>query len=622
MLRYLFPGLFLAAIAVAGCGGSPGSTPLTLPATTPSPGPSAPIPVGPSPASVTLSADGYTLTFVVPPVVTGTTATMTAALSTAPPAGIPTPYASQRTTSSRKPAVIGSPVTTLIYLTVSSTGQVGFASAPSFIFTLPSNVTIPSGATTSLFFYDPNVGPTAWVPLLSPGTVSGQTVTFPSVQTGFNILANTPYVFALGYTSQPVVTPSPAPTPSASPAPTASASPVPGTVALTLTNKNSNMPSSGINIYIAGQVNGSNPAQWVYVTANGGTVPMTNNGANIPPIPFGGGSTSNTIYLPPLTSARVYIVEGTFKFNIPTTAPAAAGPNNPAPWASDASTNEYFDYVEYTFAGGSFNADTSQVDSFNLPLGVTVNGTTSGTFGFTAGAVTALHGLLKNDSAQWQTLNSQWPYRVMNPGHGDQSGFFSNTSFLDTPLQTAWDAYKTQTMALNLAPANAAWGTIYGQVDTNENFQFYATPALTGTPVVTILSPFSSTNQQTYKWGTATMQVLANSGAFSYVANTSQIASEVLAAGNRVVGALNRGTFGTNAQVSCPNPTGPYTVTGYQNDYASYLHQVALETSPTTGVTYGYNGGAYGFSYDDSCGSSTDTTVSNPTTMSVTIYQQ
>ncbi len=543
---------------------------------------------------------------------------MTASLSTTVPVGVPTPYVDRRTSSSRTPAIIGSPApTTLVYLTVSSTGQVGFASAPSFTFTLPSTVTIPTSSTASLFFYDPNAGPAGWVTLLSPGTVSGQTVTFPSVQTGVNILANTQYVFALGYTSQPVPTASPAPTPTASPVPSPTASPVAGTVALTLTNQNSNMPSSGINIYIAGQVNGSNPAQWVYVTANGGTVPMTANGANIPPIPFGGGSTSNTIYLPPLTSARVYVVEGTFNFNIPTGSPVGAGPNNPAPWTGDASKNEYFDYVEYTFAGGSFNADTSQVDSFNLPLGVTVNGATSGTFGFTAGAVSSLHTMLANDadSAQWQTLNSQWPYRVMNPGHGDQSGFFSNTSFLDSALQTAWNAYQSQWMTLNLTPANAAWGTIYGQVDGSGNFQFYTTQSTSGTPVVTILSPFSSTNQQTYNWGPATMQVFANDGAFSYVSNTNQVAEEVSATGNRLVGALNRGMFGTTSQVACPNPTGPYPGSAYQNDYASYLHQIAL-------TSMGYNGGAYGFAYDDSCGTSTDTTVSSPTTMSITIYQQ
>ncbi len=621
MLRFLFPCLFLAAIVVAGCGG--GSVAPSVPTPTPTASSSS-LPVGPSPASVTLHGGGYTLTFSVPPVVTGTTATMTASLSTTVPVGVPTPYVDRRTISPRAPAIIGSPApTTLVYLTVSSTGQVGFASAPSFTFTLPSTVTIPAGSTTSLFFYDPNAGPGGWVTLLSPGTISGQTVTFPSVQTGVNILANTQYVFALGYTSQPVPTASPAPTPTASPVPTATASPVPGTVALTLTNKNSNMPSSGINIYIAGQVNGSNPVQYVYVTANGGTVPMTANGANIPPIPFGGGSTSNTIYLPPLTSARVYIVEGTYNFNIPSTAAVGAGPNNPAPWTGDASKSEYFDYVEYTYTGSSFNADTSQVDSFNLPLGVTVNGTTSGTFGFTAGAVTALHNLLASDadSAQWQTLNSQWPYRVMNPGHGDQSGFFTNTSFLDSALQTAWNAYQTQWMTLDLSPANAAWGTIYGQLDGNGNLQFYPSESV-GTPVVTILSPFSSTNQQAHSWESATMQVFANAGAFAYLSNANQTAAEVLATGNRVVGALNRGTFGTTSQVACPSPAGPYTIIGYQNDYASYLHQVALETSPTTGVTYGYNGGAYGFSYDDSCGTSTDTNVSNPTTMSITIYQQ
>lgn len=381
----------------------------------------------------------------------------------------------------------------------------------------------------------------------------------------------------------------------------------PASVALKIVNNNAAaMPSSGINIYIFGQVPGSPGPTWQYVTATGSAVAMTNNGANIPPIPFGSGTTSQTILLPPMTSCRIYIVGGTFNFNIPTTAPAGAGPNTPAPWTRDGSQNMYFDFVEYTWnPPGAMNVDTTQVDSFNLAMSVTLSGVTSSTFGFLGGAVTQLHNAVAGMGGQWAALNAQWPYRVMNPGHGNQSGFFSDASFLDAPARAAWDAYKTQFMTLDLT--GAGFSTYYGQVDANENFNFYATPSTSGTLAGTIVSPFSAA--AVAAWGSPTMQILSNSGAFSNVPS-GQNAGLVLAIGNRLVGALNRGTFTTLTQPACG--VAQYPGAAYQNQYASALHAIASQPQ------YGY-GGAYAFAYDDSCATSTDTSQVSPATMTIQI---
>jgi len=381
----------------------------------------------------------------------------------------------------------------------------------------------------------------------------------------------------------------------------------PSGVALKIVNNNSAaMPSSGINIYVYGQIPGSAGPTWQYVTAAGSTVAMTNNGANIPPIPFGSGSTSQTIYLPPMTSCRIYIVGGTFNFNIPTTAPVGAGPNVPAPWTNDGSRNLYFDFVEYTWnPPAAMNVDTTQVDGFNLAMSVTLTGASTSTFGFLGGAVTQLHNALAGYGGQWATLNAQWPFRVTNPGHGNQSGFFTDSTFLDSAARTAWDAYKTQFMTLDLS--GAGFSTYYGQVDANENFNFYTTPNTSGTLVGTIVSPFSPANVAL--WGSPTMQILANSGAFANVPS-GQNAGLVLAIGNRVVGALNRGTFGTLSQPACG--VVQYPGSAYQNQYANAVHAIANQPQ------YGY-GGAYAFAYDDSCATSTDTSQTSPTAMTIQI---
>lgn len=385
--------------------------------------------------------------------------------------------------------------------------------------------------------------------------------------------------------------------------------PVGKAVMLRIVNNNSSIPSSNINVYLFGQIPGSAGPTWAYVTANGSTVPMSANGANIPPIPYGSGSTSNPIYLPSLTSARIYIVGGTFNFNIPVGAPVGAGPNTPAPWTGDSSKSMYFDFVEYTWNDpGAMNVDTTQVDSFNLAMSVTLHGTGTSTFGFLGGAVSQLNTAMTTAGGQWATLNSQWPYRVMNPGHGNQSGFFSSpANFLDGSLQAAWESYQPssgQWMTLDLTAAG--FSTYYGQLDASDNFNFYTTPSASGTPVATIASPFSAGS--TAAWGPATMQMLANNGAF---ANPTGNAPLTLAIGNRLVGALSRGTFATLAQPACGVAQYP-SGSSYKNVYAQQLHAIA------NNATYGF-GGAYAFAYDDSCATSTDTSQPAPTSMTITI---
>ena len=570
---------------------------------TPSPNPIVTVSPGPSPQTVVLTGSGYTLSFTLPQIVSGG-GSMTAQLSASPPPNVKAPQG-----LARKPDAVGVPLSALVYLVVTPSANITFGQAPSFTYTLPQGTTIPSGGSAYIAYWDPAQSATGWITLLGPGGVSGQTVTFPAVPQNVALAGGSTYVYALITTTGASPSPIPTATPTATPTPTPTPTAPPNTVPLQIVNNNPAIPSSSLNIYIEGQVPGSSPTVWQYVTASGSTVPMTNNGANIPPIPFGSGTTSNTLYLPAMTSGRIYIVAGTFNFNIPSSAPAKNGPNNPAPWTNDGSQSEYFDFVEYTWnPPAAMNVDTTQVDSFNLALTMKLVGAGTSTSGFLSGAVTQLHNNMQLAGGQWASLNAQWPYRVMNPGHGDQPGFFSSTTFLDSALRTAWDSYQSQWMTLDLTAAG--FSTYYGQVDANENFNFYSSQSVNPANLVgTILSPFSTSNQTTYSWKSPTMQVLANNGAFVTVPS-GQNATLVGAIGDRVVGALNRGTFATLAQPACG--VAQYPGVAYQNQYANYLHTIASQPA------YGFNG-AYAFAFDDSCSSSTLIKQPAPSLLTVTI---
>ena len=328
---------------------------------------------------------------------------MSASLSGTLPNGVPSPSANRRL-----PRTVGATPAGLVYLTVTSTAQVGFSAAPSFTFTLPSAGVIPTGAPTYLLFYDPTASTTGWVPLLSASSVANTTVVFPGVATGVTFWANVPYIFALAYTTQPVptATPAPSPTPrSALPAycsnysvPVANANSAPQRV--TFVDKS----GTGAQVYlyvVTGSPPGTSSTQTQYLATNG-TLTNFTTGATAPPFPlvcFPGstGGTGPSFYLPPPTNANQ---SGNLYIAYATPAPGG-GPANPLPfvgtsnggyagpsldWSANlpSGASEYvatpWDLVEYTLPNGV--TDLTQVDKVGLPLQL-VQGTNS--IGFASG---------------------------------------------------------------------------------------------------------------------------------------------------------------------------------------------------------------------------------------------
>lgn len=404
---------------------------------------------------------------------------------------------------------------------------------------------------------------------------------------------------------------------------------------------NPKMTPSNTYIYIMGKIPpGTPPAQWVYLTnANGAEAPYTNS---VTAIPFYGGATtsgntSQVIQLPPLDSARIYLSSA--PLSIPTN-------SGPAPWANDGSQTTFYDVLEYTWLSPitKFYADTTQVQAMGLALSFNLVGAQNQTGGFLAGAVTKVHDAIvalptptpapTPTVSPWLFLaTSQWPYRVLAPdpvqyivGTSGNSSVpnFSNGSFLDAAIQTAWDQWESPNWITVDPSVSGYTGPLYGQVNTTtQDMNFYTSQSATGTPYVTIPSLFGAGGSGNPYGFTesATEAVMLQNGQFllpatgptsgSWPGNASHpaIAGSI---GNVISTALNRGILG--ASVTCPPPSPLFPGAAYQNQYAAAVWATAIN------ATYGY-GGAYNIPYGDQCGLSTTKSDTAPQSLSVTIHQ-
>jgi hypothetical protein len=386
MKRALFPLLILAGLTIAACGGSGGGSGnfVAQPTATPPSGGTFTISPLAYTGPITFYGSGYLLTFNVPPTVTGTTATATGGLSGTLPQGVPAPSLAKRKTSllpgSKIPNTVGVPLTPLVYFTISTTAQVGFADAPTFQFIDPVATTVPNGSQAYLLFYDPTQSANGWVPLLGPATLAaygsgGQSMTFPAVQTGVNFYPNQQYIFALVAIAQSVPTATPAPTPTVGPstapggapaycrtfqsytAPPNGSAPVP----LNLTD------DSGLNGTLVVYVENAQTSPVTYLAPN---ATWTAQPVALPAVCFSNTTPSvvsgKPLVIPNPGNGRILIAYAPGTPN-----PAASTAPNPLP--SGVGTNPDYnsamlpwDVAEYTIPGGVI--DTSQVGFMGLPM--------------------------------------------------------------------------------------------------------------------------------------------------------------------------------------------------------------------------------------------------------------
>ena len=472
--------MFMALVSAAcGGGGGTGVHPVVPPS-----GP-ATIALGSTPQTVTLGGGGYSVAFGVP-AVTGNAATMTATLQTSLPSGVSAPQTVRRSAGMRiKPETVGGNVSALVYVTVQTNATIQFSTAPSFQFTLPAGTTIPSGSSTYLLFWDPYVGGTnGWITLLGPGSVSGQNVTFASVQTAQMLNANTQYVYALGVTTQAVATAAPVVfatstavpaycTGYSTPVPNANSSPQP-----VYFTDNSGLNGTQVVLYV---VTGAPPSpagatQTQYLAANG-TLTNFTPGATAAPLPlscFPGSThkgTGLTFELPPPTNANqgadLYIAYATpvpspggipnpLTFEGVGSGGGFAGPNldwfpripNPTNTATTISAYAAtpWDFVEYTLPSGI--TDVTQVDKVGLPLQLTQGSTT---VGFQSGQYEMLLSQILADptfkklAVSTQMNGRSVLARILAPQNGEDWGFpqdwWYNSSFNPAAYVAAGKGY-------------------------------------------------------------------------------------------------------------------------------------------------------------------------------------
>lgn len=276
-----------------------------------------------------------------------------------------------------------------------------------------------------------------------------------------------------------------------------------------------------------------------------------------------------------------------------------------------------FDWLEYTWDGAGFHANTTAVDLIGLALTANLVGAQNQTIGFKSGAITQMHDALHALGAPWTSVLDQWPQRILNP----KNVFYANSpfaakdaNFLDSVIKTAWELYKAPAVLQMNSVNSQGYTTLYGQVDPSDNFNFYSSHART-TLVCTIASPFSAPASS----GTPTFQMLACSGVFgSYgSATATQILQGIL--GAMLAASLNRGVRDTTSGgpvAALNNCTSAQFYPGrpYQNNFAQQIHLVAQNTA------YSYGDRAYAFSYDDVCNLySPSITDAAPQTLTVTI---
>ena len=158
------------------------------------------------------------------------------------------------------------------------------------------------------------------------------------------------------------------------------------------------------------------------------------------------------------------------------------------------------------------------------------------------------------------------PLRALAPIHGLQNGVFSST-YLDAYIAAAWSYYASHTLTVDTSVGTFT-GTVSG---TNMTFKDSS-----GNVIGTLPRP-------------STSEVFGCSGATQPQGQPNETA--ILAVGARVCAAIHRATLSTSSRVMFDRqPT---------TDASQFYLQSASDLYSKTIHSFGLNGLAYGFSYDD-----------------------
>jgi hypothetical protein len=296
------------------------------------------------------------------------------------------------------------------------------------------------------------------------------------------------------------------------------------------------------------------------------------SGGQIPPspapdvsIPGPGNGGSATINFPRGFSGRVYFSFGEkIKFFL-----TPDGLVQPAPWAGgDTNRDILFDWSEFTYNDAGLWLNSSQVDMFAIPHGVTVtgaNGVTKRTGDVVDNGRNAIIDGIRAQSGWANTVYTRSDgtvLRVLSPGKAVGAGLLSST-YYNSYVNSAWNAYAGKT--LTIVPFTDQPNTKYfGR--TSGNVMNFTNTA--GQQVASFNRPSDGS-----VWGCAGDLPAPNDQVVGPISRT-------------LCAALNRGTLGTLDTQPTTNP-GDFYKNNPANQYAKIIHANMVD------------GKAYAFPFDD-----------------------
>jgi beta-galactosidase len=377
---------------------------------------------------------------------------------------------------------------------------------------------------------------------------------------------------------------------------------VPGVIVTDL-NNNTNGVWADSQIYV--EILGNDPATGALSWVNyDGTITPANvsdntasnalvatNGQTYPNYAFTLAQANHQLKLPPLTSGRIYISEGSPLYM--SIVAGANGGNNgyagPNPLNNtDPNINVHYDWYEFTYGtnGGIF-INTTQVNQFGLPLLLDVWGSNE-TYHMQVGINESIANLDQEYVAQTPTaFNTPAPsnLRILSPAETTFNAGGTNGNYFDSYIANAWARYSTTPVTIIVSGRQFS-GTASGSTLTfNE-----VNPAAANVGEAFVVQQ-PSTQDILQCAGTMATGV-AGSTPQQQDENAIQLQLE-----NQICAATNRGVL--------LNPTNWTTASTYYqsspaNFYSWFWHQHSV------------GGLAYGFSYDDNNNQSTTITTQQP----------
>lgn len=316
------------------------------------------------------------------------------------------------------------------------------------------------------------------------------------------------------------------------------------------------------------------------------------NGQTYPNYAFTLAQANHQIKLPPITSGRIYISEGSPLY-MPIMAGANGGNNGyagPNPQNNtDPNINVHYDWYEFNYAsnGGIF-INTTQVNQFGLPLLLDVWGA-SETYHMQVGINESIADLDQEYISQTPAaFHTPTPdnLRILSPAETTFHAGGSNGHYFDSYIASAWSQYSSSPVIITV------------------NGRQFSGRASGSALTFTEINPAAANVGETFVvQQPSTQDILLCAGTMaSGVAGSSPQQQDEnaiqLQLENQICAATNRGVLLNTANWA--NASAYYPFSSPENFYAWFWHQHSV------------SGLAYGFSYDDNNDQSTTITTQKP----------